>query len=89
MVFIGFDIAHKRKSDKGKLNSILSLAYTIGDRVWEVKFERIMFNQTQYENPKLYQFKNAVENILFKVRNELESLKSANPSYAKVKPWFN
>lgn len=38
-----------------------------------------MFNQTQYENPKLYQFKSALEEILFKVRNELEDLKKADP----------
>lgn len=88
-MFIGFDISHKKKSDTGKLNSILSLAYTIGDRVWEIKFERLMFNQTQYENPKLYQFKVSLEAVLNEVKNELQRMKVNEPGCKNIKPWIN
>lgn len=47
-----------------------------------------MFNQTQYENPKLYQFKVCLEAILFEVKNVLQQMK-AEQGYKNIKPWFN
>lgn len=48
-----------------------------------------MFNQTQYENPKLYQFKVSFEAVLNEVKNELQRMKVNEPGCKNIKPWIN